>query len=41
LRLDANLYAPAPPRRPGRGRPAVKGKRLPTLTQVLDDAATV
>ena len=29
LRLDANLYAPAPPRRPGRGRPAIKGKRLP------------
>ena len=41
LRLDANLYAPAPPRRPGRGRPAVKGKRLPTLTQVLHDAGTV
>jgi len=40
LRLDANLYAPAPPRRPGRGRPAVKGKRLPTLTQVLRDAGT-
>ena len=40
LRLDANLYAPAPPRRPGRGRPAVKGKRLPTLTQVLHDAGT-
>ena len=41
LRLDANLYAPAPPRRAGRGRPAVKGKRLPTLTQVLHDAGTV
>jgi hypothetical protein len=41
LRLDANLYAPAPPRRPGRGRPPVKGKRLPTLTQVLHDAGTV
>ena len=41
LRLDANLYAPAPPRRPGRGRPAVNGKRLPTLTQVLHDASTV
>jgi hypothetical protein len=38
LRLDANLYAPAPPRRPGRGRPAVRGKRLPTLTQVLHHA---
>jgi len=41
LRLDANLCAPAPPRRPGRGRPAVKGKRLPTLTQMLHDAGTV
>jgi DDE superfamily endonuclease len=41
LRLDANLYAPAPPRRPGRGRPPIKGKRLPTLTQVLHDAGTV
>jgi hypothetical protein len=40
LRLDANLYAPVPPRRPGRGRPPVKGKRLPTLTQVLHDAGT-
>src|ERR1039457_4678103 len=25
LRLDANLYAPAPPRRPGRGRPGGAG----------------
>ena len=41
LRLDAGLYAPAPPRRPGRGRPPVKGKRLPTLSQVLQDANTV
>jgi len=41
LRLDANLYAPAPARRPGRGRPPVKGRRLPTLTQVLQDAGTV
>jgi hypothetical protein len=40
LRLDANLCAPAPPRRPGRGRPPVKGKRLPTLTQVLHDDDT-
>jgi hypothetical protein len=32
LRLDAALYEPAPPRRPGqRGRPPLKGKRLPTL----------
>jgi len=41
LRLDANLCAPAPPKRPGRGRPAVKGKRLPGLAQVLHDAGTV
>ena len=27
LRLDANLYAPAPPKRPGPGRPPVKGKQ--------------
>ena len=32
LRLDAGLYAPAPPREAGRmGRPRVKGPRLPTL----------
>ena len=42
LRLDANLFAPAPPRRKGtRGRPPLKGKRLPKLTAVLADAATV
>ena len=41
LRLDANLYAPAPPQRPGRGRPPVKGKRLPKLGEVLHDANTV
>jgi hypothetical protein len=40
LRLDANLYAPAPPRRSGPGRPPVKGKRLPKLTKVLRDAST-
>jgi hypothetical protein len=40
LRLDANLYAPAPPKRPRRGRPPVKGKRLPKLTQVLHDPNT-
>ena len=34
LRLDARLFAPAPPRHPGqRGRPRVKGDRLPTLAQ--------
>ena len=37
LRLDAALYAPAPPRQPGQnGRPKVKGKRLPTLKELLD-----
>ncbi len=34
LRLDAGLYAPAPPRQPGqRGRSRLKGDRLPTLAQ--------
>jgi DDE superfamily endonuclease len=41
LRLDANLYAPAPARRSGRGRPPIKGKRLAKLTQVLQDPGTV
>lgn len=42
LRLDAALYDPAPKRRPGqRGRPRKKGKRLPTLTHLLDDSKTV
>jgi DDE superfamily endonuclease len=42
LRLDAALYEPAPPRDPHKaGRPPLKGKRLPTLEQVRDDAATV
>jgi hypothetical protein len=41
LRLDAALYDPAPPRKPRHtGRPRLKGKRLPTLAQVLRDAAT-
>jgi DDE superfamily endonuclease len=41
LRLDAALYAPPPPPDPHRrGRPRVKGARLPTLAQVLDDPAT-
>ena len=36
LRLDAALYEPAPPRKPGQnGRPRVKGKRLPTLKELL------
>lgn len=41
LRLDAGLYQPAPPRRPGQnGRPRVKGKRLPTLKQLLENPET-
>jgi hypothetical protein len=39
LRLDAALYAPAPPYS-GRGRPRKKGQRLPTLAQVLRDPHT-
>lgn len=36
LRLDAALYEPAPLRKPGQmGRPPKKGKRLPTLAEVL------
>jgi hypothetical protein len=42
LRLDAALYEPAPPRRPGQiGRPRLKGKRLPTLAVLAADPATV
>jgi hypothetical protein len=42
LRLDANLFEPPPARRPGqRGRPPKKGRKLPKLTQVLADPATV
>jgi DDE superfamily endonuclease len=41
LRLDAALYQPAPGRTPGQmGRPRRKGKRLPTLQQVLLNATT-
>jgi hypothetical protein len=41
LRLDAALYAPAPPRAAGRhGRPRKKGRRLPTLEQVAADPNT-
>jgi hypothetical protein len=41
LRLDAALYEPAPPRRPGqRGRPRPKGERLPNLSVVADDPCT-
>ena len=41
LRLDAALYEPAPPRKPGTvGRPRTKGARLPNLSDVLADAGT-
>jgi hypothetical protein len=41
LRLDAALYEPAPPRRPGAvGRPRTKGARLPNLAAILADEAT-
>lgn len=41
LRLDAQLYAPAPPRqRHARGRPRKKGARLPALSAVLADGET-
>jgi hypothetical protein len=41
LRLDANLFAPAQPKCRGRGRPPLKGKRLPKLAQLLHDPATL
>jgi len=42
LRLDAALYEPAPPRRPGQmGRPRLKGKRLPALAAVANDPSTL
>ena len=42
LRLDAQLYAPAPPRRKGQiGRPRRKGVRLPSLQQRVTDRKTV
>ena len=41
LRLDAALYEPAPPRRPGQmGRPRKKGQRLPGLDEVLTESKT-
>jgi hypothetical protein len=41
LRLDAGLYDPPPPPRPGaRGRPRVKGARLPTLNERVADPTT-
>jgi hypothetical protein len=42
LRLDAALYEPAPPRRPGQmGRPRLKGERLPNLSMIAEDPSTV
>jgi len=42
LRLDAALYEPAPPRKPGQiGRPRLKGERLPNLSAVAEDPTTV
>jgi hypothetical protein len=41
VRMDSALYAPAPPRVPGKpGRPRIKGERLPSLHQRLHDPAT-
>jgi hypothetical protein len=41
LRLDAALYEPAPPRRPGQiGRSRLKGERLPNLSVVAEDPNT-
>jgi hypothetical protein len=41
LRLDANLFAPPPPRRKGQsGRPRRKGERLPKLADRLTQADT-
>jgi hypothetical protein len=42
FRMDAALYAPAPPRHsPSMGRPRKKGKRLPTLLTVAAHSKTV
>jgi hypothetical protein len=42
LRLDAALYESAPVRRPGqRGRPRLKGERLPNLSVMADDPSTI
>jgi DDE superfamily endonuclease len=41
LRLDAALYEPAPPRKPGqKGRSRIKGERLPNLSTVAEDPHT-
>ena len=42
LRLDAALYAPAPPRQPGQnGRPPLKGARRPPLKALLDQPQAI
>ena len=42
LRLDANLFRPAPKRRPGqRGRTPLKGRAFPKLSAVLKNKKTV
>jgi hypothetical protein len=41
LRLDANLFAPAPTKRPRRGRPPIKGTRLAKLSKRLRDPKTI
>jgi hypothetical protein len=41
LRLDAALYEPAPPREPRqKGRPRLKGERLPKLSALTEDPKT-
>ena len=41
LRMDAALYEPASPRRPGQmGRPRLKGERLAKLSEVAEGSAT-
>jgi hypothetical protein len=41
LRMDAQVWDEAPPRKPGQtGRPRLKGERLPSPQQVLDDSKT-
>ncbi len=42
LRIDASLFAPAPPRQPRQmGRPRLKGRRLPKFAAVLANPKTV
>jgi hypothetical protein len=41
LRMDAELWDPAPPRQPRVGRPRVKGERRPCPQQRMDDPKTV